>query len=70
MNKAVKYIEKVLFVQVTFTNRITQQSFKNYFFCDSYKDGIKEVFKAMKRQGFDKKWSAKFKVINKYFRLQ
>lgn len=69
MENVTKYIEKVLFVQVTFTNRKTQQSFKNYFFCDSYKDGIKEVFKAMKRQGFGKEWKACFKVVFKEYRL-
>lgn len=68
MENVTKYIEKVLLYK-TFTNRKTQQSFKNYFFCDSYKDGIKEVFKAMKRQGFGKEWKACFKVVFKEYRL-
>lgn len=68
-NKIIKGIERTLFVQVTFTNRKTKESFINYFVCDSYMNGIKEVFKAMKRQGFGKEWTAMFKVIYKDFRL-
>lgn len=56
-----------LLVKVIFTNEKSGKSFDQYFFSNTYLEGIKAVFRAMKRQGMKKDWKACFSVVAKTF---